>query len=213
MQNTQPVVNEELTDPIVGTSEEINFEEDTQETEDFGIEEPETPVQPLAGDKTPANSLLAALREERERVRRLEEQLQLNSSTGSQEVYSDEGKALEAQIARTNAELVALREEQAKKDLIAQYPVLKDKWDDLELFRLQPDNTGMSLQAAAKVFLAENGMFAPRRKGVEKSTGGPRVPVSSGMMSAQEVADLRTNNAKKYREMLKNGQIKIAPSS
>jgi hypothetical protein len=206
MINTNQVVNEDVTDPET----ELVSQDELEETDDFGTEEPEESVR--AGDKTPPNLLLKSLQEEREKNRLLQEQL--NSSIPPLEgAYSDEGKALEAQIAKTNAELAAFKMAKAKEDLLVAYPILKDKWDDFEIFRLLPDNAGMGLQAAAKVYLTENGLFATRRKGVEKPTGGSRVPVTSGLMSASEVGDLRKNQPKKYRDMLKNGQIKIEPSA
>lgn len=213
MTNTNPVVNEELTDPIVDPIEDDNLNP-TGDTpaDEFGLEDPNEPAPPAAGDKTPPNLLLKSLRDEREENKKLREENELlkSSTPPLGEAFSDEGKALEAQIAKTNSELAALKEEQAKKDLIAAYPVLKDKWDELEIFRLLPDNAGMSLQAAAKVYLVENGMFDKRRKGVEKPTGGTRTPATPGTMTVEEAEHLRKTDANKYRKMLKAGQIQIA---
>jgi hypothetical protein len=86
--------------------------------------------------------------------------------------------------------------------------VLKDKWEELEELRSQSENKGMNLRTAAKAFLVENGLLEAPRKGLEKTTGGPRVPVSSGM-TAEDVRILRETNFKKYQEMLEKGQIKI----
>jgi hypothetical protein len=211
MPNTNPVVNEDVTDPEFETPVD---ETELDPTDDTELEDPVDPV-PAPGDKTPPNLLLKSLQEERAKVKDLEEQiLLLTSSTPPPEgAFSDEGKALEARINQLNGELAGLKEAQAKKDLLATYPVLKDKWDEFESFRALSENNGMSMQAAAKVYLTENGMFTPRRKGVEKPTGGGRTPAPSGMMTAEDAANLRQNDSRKYRQMLKDGQIKIAPSS
>jgi hypothetical protein len=212
MPNTNPVVNEEeeVTTPDIETPVD---DTELDPADDFGTEDPIEPAPtPAPGDKTPPNLLLKSLQEERAKNAKLEEENQLlkSSTPPLGEAFSDEGRALESHIIKTDAELAALKEEMAKKDLIAAYPVLKDKWDELEIFRLQPDNAGMSLQAAAKVYLVENGMFDKRRRGVEKPTGGTRTPATPGTMTVEEVEHLRKNDANKYRKMLKAGQIQIA---
>ena len=87
-------------------------------------------------------------------------------------------------------------------------PILKEKWDEFEEFRSDPDNKGMNLRTAAKAFLVENGLIDAPRKGLEKSTGGTKVIPSSGM-TAQEAENLMKNDFKKYQELIKKGQLKI----
>lgn len=169
-----------------------------------------TPTAVQVGDKTPPNLLLKSLQEERDKRKELEEELEnLKSSIPSDsEVYSDEGKALQSKISTLTTELSEVKGELAKKDLLLSQPILKDKWDEFEKFRSDPENKGMNLRTAAKAFLTEMGLLEPQRKGLEKTTGGPRVPMASGM-SVDDVANLRKNNFKKYQELLKKGLLKI----
>lgn len=194
------------------------------------VKEPLTPVQPSegmgteakeealvsaqAGDKTDPNLLLKSLQEEREKRRvleektkELEEKLQ-TSSTLSEEVFSDEGKALEGELKVLKSELSEVKTELAKKDLLISHPILKEKWQEFEEFRADPDNKGMNLRTAAKAYLVENGLLDTPRKGLEKPTGGDRVPLTSGMTS-DDVKTLRETNFKKYQELLLKGQLKI----
>ena len=168
-----------------------------------------TPPAP-AGSKTDQTLLLKSLKEEREKRQLLEEELTRlkDSSALSEEVFSDEGKVLEKKISALGSELSELRQESAKKDVLIAHPELKEKWEEFEEFRSQSDNKGMNLRTAAKAYLVENGLLEPVRKGLEKPTGGPRVPMTSGM-TAEDVKTLRETNFKKYQEMLLKGQIKI----
>src|SRR3990167_10014846 len=163
-----------------------------------------------AGDKTPPNLLLKSLQEEREKRKQLEERLtQLESSAlSSDEEFSDEGKALRGEIKSLAGKVSTLESELTKKDVLIAHPVLQEKWSEFEEFRADPDNKGMNLRTAAKAYLIENGLLDVPRKGLEKPTGGPRVPQTSGM-TADDVKILRTTNFKKYQEMLAKGQIKI----
>lgn len=106
-------------------------------------------------------------------------------------------------------ELAEIKQKIAKQEVIETYPLLKESWRDFEAFQENPDNKGMNLKTAAKAFLVEKGILEPQRKGLEKTTGGTRQPIPSGM-NPEEVAKLRTTNYEKYRKMVKNGEIKIS---
>ena len=166
---------------------------------------------PQAGDKTEPNLLLKSLREEREKVKRLEDEVStLKSSTlpDIEEAFSDEGKLLEGKIKNLESKVENLTYESSKKDLQLSNPLFKEKWDEFEAFREDPENKGMNLRTAAKAFLVEQGVFEAPRKGLEKTTGGPRQPISSGMTS-EEITTLRTTNFKRYQQLLKEGKIKV----
>ena len=160
------------------------------------------------GSKTPPELLLKSLQEEREKTARLEEELSKRGSNPSGEAFSDEGILLENKIKSLSSELEDIKFNNAKRELQESNPILKDKWNDFESFRLKPENKGMSISTAAKAYLIENGMFDQPRVGLESPTGGPRTPVSGGM-TAEEIKNIRETDPRKYREMLEKGQIKV----
>lgn len=198
--------------------EETLIQESSPETP----QEPEapevTPQAPATPEKPPKGFVpLNALQEERqkrqaleERQKTLEEELEtLKSSIPSEnEVFSDEGKILKSEISSLKSELSEVKTELTRKDLLINYPILKEKWEEFETFRSDSDNKGMNLKTAARAFLIENGLFDAPRKGLEKTTGGPRTPITSEM-SAEDIDSLRKNDYKKYYSMLKKGQIRV----
>lgn len=166
----------------------------------------DTPIMP--GSDTHPTVLLTSLKEEREKVQRLENELKiLKDSPASPEVTTEEGKALQKKIDEGNARIDALTTDNLRKDLYMQYPALKDKSADFEKYLADPDNEGMSLQTAAKAFMVENNIPV-RRLGLEKPTGGDRQPPSTGM-TVEDIRILRETNFKKYQELLKKGIIKF----
>ena len=211
MEDKKEVVKEEeVTTPPV--SEDVKPQE--QETE-VTEETTETPVT-QAGDKTDPNLLLKSLQDEREKRRIDSDKItllegkieELESSALSDEVFSDEGKVLDEKIKVLKTEVSDLKSDSTKKDLFIAHPVLKDKWTEFEEFRSNSDNKGMNMKTAAKAFLTENGLLDPPRKGLEKTTGGDRTPVTSGM-TADEVKNLRENHPEEYRDKLMKGLINI----
>lgn len=169
------------------------------------VPEETPPVPPQAGDKTDPNLLLKSLQEERDKRRILETKVQELEESITSSVSSD---TEEEDLNSIKSEVADLKRKVQKSEVLETYPQLKDKWADFEEFRSDPENKGMNMRTAAKAFLAEKGLIEQPRKGLEKPTGGQRVPISSGM-SVDEVKTLRETNYKKYVEMLKKGQIKI----
>jgi len=204
MSEDKTVVKEELTTPQ-------SSEDTTKVTE--AKEVATEPAQP--GEKTNSAQLLNSLQTEREKRRLAEEKIKLleeenTNSTSVLSEVSEEEKALESELSSIKSEVSALKEENTKKDLQLQYPVLKEKMAEFEEFRKSADNAGMSMQTAAKAYLAENGLLNAPRKGLEKSTGGEKPAAPLGKMTAQDVKTLREGNYDKYRQMLKEGKIIIA---
>lgn len=170
------------------------------------IPEEITPSAP--GSKTESELLLKSLQEEREKRRVLEEEISsLKSSIPSDEVFSDEGLALKKQLDAMNEKFSTLEEEKNLEKLYNQYPLLRESADKFVEFR-QAEHPRAKLESVAKLFLAENGLLEPQRKGLEKPTGGTRTPESQGM-TVEEIADLRSNNWKKYKDMAAKGLIEI----
>lgn len=115
---------------------------------------------------------------------------------------------LDENALKFKAELSEIKEKLAKSEVLEAHPELKELWNDFESFREEPENKGLQLKTAAKVFLTEKGILEPKRKGLEKPTGGPKMPLSSGM-NHEELKKLRETDHRKYRDMLKKGQIKF----
>jgi len=159
------------------------------------------------GSKTPSELLLKSLQEEREKVRKLEEEL-ADKRAASGEAFSDEGKLLEGKINELSQQITDLTAGNVKKELQESNPIFKEKWDDFESFRELPENKGMPLKTAAKAFLIEKGQMDPVRPGLETPGGGPRVPVTP-TMTAEQVKEIREKDPRKYREMLEKGQINL----
>ena len=199
MDENSNVVNEELTTPQVSETK-------TQEVEEVAT--------PAPGSKTPPELLLKSLQEERDKIKKLEEdkkqmEEELNSlkNTTNDEVFSDEGKVLERKILDLNNKLAQIEEEKSFEKLYEQYPILKEKSEEFKEFR-KTEHPKAKMESVAKLYLVENGFYEPPRKGLEKPTGGPRTPMTSGMTS-DEIKTLRETNYKKYSEMLMKGQIKM----
>ena len=204
MEQIQPVVNQdELTTPPVN--------EDEKMPQDGSLPEglPKTPaIQP--GDKTHSALLLESLQEEREKRRKLEIELESVKNTSAfseEEVFSEEGKALKKQIDSLQIQLRERDERESLNAVYVKYPLLRDKASEFNEFRKQYPL--VEIENIARLFITENGLSEPKRKGLERPTGGDRNPTPSGM-SASDVENLRKNSPKKYRDMLKKGQIKIA---
>lgn len=166
------------------------------------------------GTKTDPALLLESLQEEREKRRIeaeknkiLEEELNKYKTLSVEQVaFSDEGKALEKKLDLMASELSEFKKEKVKQEVITSYPVLREKWEEFEDFRTE--NKGMNMKTAAKAFLVENGILETPRKGLEKTTGGSKVPTASGM-TTEEIKQLRTTNFRKYQELIRNGQMKV----
>lgn len=164
---------------------------------------------PAPGSQTDPVLLLKSLQEERAKRQALEDELEtLKASPVPSDVFSDEGKALQKLIAESNEKIESLTHENDKKDVLISHPILKEKWEEFETFRADPENKGMNLRTAAKAFLSENGLLDPRRPGLEKTTGGARIPVSD-KMSVDDIKTLRETNWPKYLDMVKKGLIKV----
>lgn len=175
---------------------------------------PATPAP--AGAKTDPELLLKSLQEERENRRLAEEKTKLleeeintikTSGVLENEVFSDEGKTLEARIKSVQDELSSLREEKELEKIYTTYPQLKEIADDFTEYR-KAEHPRAKLESVAKLFLAEKGLLEPKRQGLENPTGGTRTPMTT-CMTSEQVKHLRETNYKKYIDMVKKDQIKI----
>lgn len=195
MDNIQNVVNEPLTPALPSNGE-------------TPIVTPEEVTPPAPGSKTPSELLLESLKEEREKRRMLEEEIEsLKSSIPSDEVFSDEGKAILKRIESFEQKISVLEDERAIEITLNQFPTLREMKSEFLEYR-KSEHPRAKLESVAKLFMAEKGLLEPQRKGLEKPTGGTRTPESQGM-TVEEIADLRSNNWKKYKDMVAKGLIVI----
>ena len=170
-------------------------------------------VQPAPGAKTDSELLLKSLQDEREKRRQAEERqktmeeelLTLKSSLPSDEVFSDEGKAILKRLEAQEQRFAQLEEEKNLEKLYNQYPVLRESADKFLEYR-QQEHSRAKLESVAKLFLSENGLLEPTRKGLEKPTGGIREPVPQGM-TQEDIKKLRETDYRKYTDMIKKGLI------
>lgn len=198
------VQEETVKTPKVETPVETQKE---QTVEDTAPVLPKTPEVEAKGSKTPETNLYAALEEERKKRKELEAQIyQLSSEPQVQEAFSDEGKLLEKKIVQLQGELDSIKEEKIVEALYTQYPELKELSSEFSSFRSEYPST--KVENTAKLFLMEKGLLGIPRKGLEKPSSSSVAPVSSGL-TAEEVADLRKHNHRKYTEMLMSGKIRL----
>ena len=174
--------------------------EDIKPQTGLPVEPVVTTDKPTPGDKTPEANLLAALKEERAKRKELEDKItNLTTAPTDEEIISEEGRVLHAQIQ-------SLQDRIERKDLEDKFPALKEFADEFNQFKAEyPRN---KMENVAKLFLQEKGLLEVPRKGLEKTTGGQRNPISAEM-TADDVKNLRENNFKKYKDMLQKGLIKI----
>jgi hypothetical protein len=213
------MTNEEVvnTGPTTQQAEEATNTEPTIQPEE-PFQDPTNVDQTKAGDKTEPNQLLASLQDERDKrrdgeakVKELEEEIDKLKTSSDDEAWSDEGKALQKEIKDVNSQLVEIKKENAKKDLLIANPILKEHLAEFEEFQANPDNKGMNMRTAAKAFLVEKDLIGqPARKGLEKPTGGDKQPVTSGKMTAEDAKNLRLNDWEGYVDKLNKGLIEIA---
>jgi hypothetical protein len=147
--------------------------------------------------------------DQRRRAEKAErEAKELQGRLASNHVTLEEEGSGDEETVAIKSELREIKTKLAKAELLEAHPVLKESWNDFEKFREEDENKGMNLRTAAKSFMVERGLLEPQRKGLEKPTGGTKIP-SSTNTSPEEVTKLRTTDHRKYRDMLLKGQIKV----
>lgn len=193
-------------------SEDVKTEE--ERTLDEGNQE-ESHEQ--AGDKTPENNLLAALKEEREERKKLADKLKkleksLEPSDEDEEPDDDKERIDEDKVAKEISSLKkkinSLEEGFTLDKLFVQHPALKDKLEDFNDFRKDYPRT--ALDKVAKLFLVEKGLLkteTPDRQGLESPTSGDKTPIKSGY-SVEDIKRLRENNYRQYEKLVVEGKIK-----
>lgn len=215
MSNKKNVVkDEELTSsqPSEGKTQE---EPKTEDKVQPAPEPKEAESKSAPGSKTESELLLKSLQEERDkrreleaRQKELEEELENKSSDPTDDdVYSDEGKLLKKELDSVKKELDSFKDERELERVYTKYPQLKEKQKEFEEYK-KDEHPRAKVESVAKLYLAEQGLLEPKRKGLESPTGGDRQPPKTGM-TIEEVKHLRETNYKKYLQLLKKDQIKF----
>jgi hypothetical protein len=166
------------------------------------------PEQKPKGSQTPPEFLYAALAEERELRKQAEAKLaEITPVLSTDEVFSDEGKAIKGEVETLKERLEQFEDAQRLKDLQSLYPALKDKTAEFEDYR--KDFPRHKLENVAKLFLTENGLMqvTQERKGLEQPSGGGHRDAVSLDMTADDAKTLRETNYKKYLELLHAGKL------
>lgn len=149
-----------------------------------------------------------------ERAKKAELELkELKAKNSSQQFgdddYSDEGKALRAEILAMKEEVSSFKRLKEEESVFNTYPQLKDKKDEFKEFLEDPELKGLSLEKSAKLFMVENNLIdqeVVKRKGLEKSTSGTKGEVKKGF-SEEDVRRLRETQPRKYEQMLRDGRL------
>lgn len=170
--------------------------EETPEPEPEVTDEPEEQEAPKPPKGYVPHEALAEERRMRKQaqVEAAEAEAKLNTLSSS-EPGEEEDSDLETRLERLEQETV-----------FTKYPNLEDKREEFEVF--MEENTHYPLIAGAKIFLAENDMLEPKRKGLERPTAGPKKPPKSGL-SIEDIQNLRENQPRKYMDMIQSGKIKF----
>lgn len=152
-----------------------------------------------------------ALEEERRLRKEAEEEAErlknLALSAESDDVFSDEGKALKGEISVLNQKLSDIEKKEARREVENEFPILKDKKDEFNEFLDEEENKRISIKKAAKLFLAEKNLLVsePERKGLETPTSGGNKPEPG--LSDEEKEHIRKTDFRKYAALLQQGKI------
>lgn len=140
-----------------------------------------------------------------EAKRALEKELEELRSTQ----FEDPEDPVQRKLHEIEQKIASLAGEKEFESIITKYPVIKDKIDDFNTFKI--DYPGVKLENIAKLFLAEHDLLTEpiKRKGLEKAGGGQRVIPKAGKMSAEDVKRLREENFKEYTKLVRSGKIQL----
>jgi hypothetical protein len=159
----------------------------------------------------PEDEIVAKNRQLYERAKKAEQKAkELEEQLAGQSTVSDpyEDEDLRSKVNELSQKLATIEEKSHLDALVTQYPVLQEKFAEFDEYRTT--NPGMSIQTAAKAYLAEHDLLGqtPKRKGLEKAGGGQRTP-PTGKMTTDDAKRLRENNYTEYKKLLMAGKIQF----
>lgn len=127
------------------------------------------------------------------------------------EYLSDEGRMLGEKIKKLEDIVLENKRKEEERTVLEKYPQLKDKQDEFNEYLESPENSGISFDRLAKIFVLEKGLVEtqPKRKGLEKPTGGSSPKNQSSGMSADDLKRLRENEPRKYEKLIREGRIDL----
>jgi hypothetical protein len=164
-----------------------------------------TPPDPLPGEKTDPVLLLDSLQKERDKRKTAEDAL-AQAKADLLKAQEGNGTASKEEVETLQGQIDVLTENLALKDLVEAHPVLKGHESEFtEFCKAYP---GVTKDAAVKLFISEKDLEPTKRKGFAPVTGGPREPLKEGY-SAEEIADLRKNDFRRYSRLVREGKIKV----
>jgi len=91
---------------------------------------------------------------------------------------------------------------------LEKFPGLKGKEVEFSQFCAIPSRVGVDFGDLVKAFLFDVPPVRPQRKNLFETKGGGQVTKPKGLTS-EEVAFIRTNDQKKYKQLIKEGKIKF----
>lgn len=170
--DTQP---ESPETPSQTVSQDVNTQSEAPGTEDT----------PAAPEPKVSNSVpYSRFKEVNERNKELEEQLKALQVSEAPEEVIEEPNPLEDKVTKLEREIYLNR-----------FPDLTDKRDELEAFL--EEKSGMDLKDAVTLFRAEHGLVGQARKGLEKTTAGPKT-APAPRFTLEEIETMRVNNPDKW---------------
>lgn len=182
---------------------------DDVKTQDPASPESKPEVKP--GEKTDPALLLQSLQQERLKVKdletaktTLERELEVIRNKPEPSAFSEEGKMLEERIDTLSDQIERLKDQNAVKDLVIEFPALKEKTAEFEEFRKK--YPGVDLKDIAELYLTRSGLLsqAKKPKGVEPASGGTHQPPQK-RWTPEAVTQLMQTNFREYKRLLQSG--------
>jgi len=143
---------------------------------------------------TPDENLSKALVQERERRKEAERKLKTLSETTTSQEPSDD---------KMEARIKDLERERDLNKVIAENPVINQKMSEFEEY--MDANPNLTSEQASVLFLNEQGI-APKPKGLEKPTPGPKEPAPTGY-TEEDVERISKEEPRRYERMLEGGKF------
>jgi len=138
-------------------------------------------------------------KEKTQEVKELKKQIQNLEAVSTPEYEEDSER-----VTKLEAQVKDLTEGKEVDQVVDSNPALVAKADEFAEFR--DSNPHLSPNEAKAVFLDDQGVSEESPQGLEKPTGGPKEPPTSGF-TPEQVEDLRVNHPRRYERMVQDGDF------